>query len=76
MTHPNEQKTLRDFGLSECQHPVQVAFDQGELHCPFCGAKFDHGQLVGGSIDYKIDYVILDLCRERLIDFVQGKQLS
>jgi hypothetical protein len=70
-TQSHEERTLREFGITECQHPVQIAFDRAELHCPFCGAHFEHGELVGGSVDYKIDFVILNLTREKLKKFVQ-----
>jgi hypothetical protein len=57
-----ERRTLRDYGFTGCTHDDgSVAFDQGQHHCPYCGAKRVGNMFLDGSIDYKIDFAVLSL---------------
>ncbi len=73
----HEPRTLRDFGFSECSHPDgSIAYDRGELHCGYCGATKIGMEWRGGSVDYKIDLVILRLRGEVLKKNLQDEQSS
>lgn len=57
-----EPRTLRDFNFTDCQHPDgSIGYDREPPHCGFCGAVRRGGTFTGGSIDYKIDVVIMRL---------------
>ena len=61
-------RTLRDFNFEKCEHPADsIAFDREPQHCGFCGAiRKNLTEYEGGSIDYKIDLVVLAAYREQL----------
>ena len=60
-------RTLRQFGFDSCEHPDgTIAYDRGEPHCGYCGAVKRGDQWVGGSIDYKIDVVVMQVRAETL----------
>ena len=72
MQPQQERRTLRDFGFLDCQHPDgSIAYDRGEPHCGYCGALRVGAEFVGGSIDYRIDLIILKL---RVADLARNLQ--
>lgn len=64
----DERRTLRDFGFEACEHPIgSIGYEQGKQHCGMCGARrIGTDTWEGGSPDYRIDVIVLDLYREIL----------
>jgi hypothetical protein len=68
-----ERKTLRDFNFLECTHPDgTIAYETKEdAHCGFCGAKRKGNEWVGGSVDYRIDTLVLKVWGAKLAENVK-----
>ena len=73
----NKFRTLRDFGFLSCEHPEgSIAYDRGVQHCPMCGARrVGVESWEGGSIDYRIDTIVLQAFGKKLAENLQGEQL-
>lgn len=61
-----KERTLADFGYEQCEHPLRLGPHPLDLHCPFCGAKYENGTFTGGMLTYKIDLLILRVCKPML----------
>ena len=67
------RRTLRDFNFEICGHPDgTIAYETKEdAHCGFCGAKRKGDKWIGGSVDYRIDTLVLKVWGAKLAENVK-----